>query len=171
MLLIAKFYFQYSSGSDGSSGKDSADADSEEDEEDEQPEEPHVIHKETITVPNTTTTTISTTAMPTEQLVGDNEATNANPKIKAPGYGGADATTTLTTPVTVWAPAAAAADKISPLKQGVQLDGPQTPQKEPTPTQTPTPESAVASTSGVGVVKKRNVIDPRKPPKRPKVLR
>ena len=54
----------------------------------------------------------------------------------------ASATTTPTTPVTVSAPVAAA-EEISPLKQGGQLDG-----QKPTPT--PTPESAVASTSGVG---------------------
>ena len=76
------------------------------------------------------------------------------------------ATTTTTTPVTVSAPAAA--DVISPLKQGIQLDGPQMPRKEPKPTQTPTPESAVASTSGVGVAKKKKRGRPKQTPKAPK---
>ena len=76
---------------------------------------------------------------------------NAKPKIKAPVKKTFPATTMTTTPVTVSVPAAA--DEISPLNQGVQLDGPQKPRKEPKPTPTPTPELAVASTSGVGVAK------------------
>ena len=55
-----------------------------------------------------------------------------------------------------------------PLKQGVHLDGPQTPWKEPKPTPTPTPESAVASTAGVGVAKKKKHGRPKKTTKAPK---
>ena len=139
----------------------------------EQPAEPQVVHKETVTVPTTTATTISTPATPTEQWVGDNASEPRTPSRKSrrlatvgltPVKKTFPATTTTTTPVTVSAPAAA--DEISPLKQGVQLDGPQTTRKEPKPTPTPTPESAVWV-----LPKKRNAVDPRRLPKRPKVLR
>ena len=140
--------FQYTSCSDGLPGKeDSGDSDSEEAEE---PEEPYAVHKETITVPTTTATIISTTAMPTEQWVGDTASEPQTPSQKSrrlamvgltPVKKTVPATTTPTTPVTDLAPAAG--DPVSPLKQDVQLDGPKTPWKEPTPTPTPTP--------GVGV--------------------
>ena len=175
LLFIAKFYFQYTSGSDGSSGEEDsadADADSEENHNAEQSAEPH---KETVTVPTTMAATVTKTAMPTEQWVGDNASEPRTPNRKTrrlatvgltPVKKNVPATTTTTTPVTVSAPVAAA-DEISPLKQGVRLDCPPTPWKEPKPTPTPTPESVVASGSGVGVAKKKKRGRP-KTPKAPK---
>ena len=180
MVLIAKFYFQYTSASDASSDEDSsadadadADADSEENHDAEQPAEPQAVHKETITVPTTTSTTTPMRSTPVEQWVGDMASEPRTPSRKSrrlatvgltPVKKSAPATTTTTTPVTVSAPAAA--EEISPLKQDGQLDGPNTPRKEPKPT--PTPESAVASTSGVGVAKKKKRGRPKKTPKAPK---
>ena len=134
------------------------------------------MHKETITVPTTMSTTTPMRSMPVEQWVGDmaSEPRTSSRKSRrlatvglTPVKKSAPATTTPTTPVTVSAPVAAA-EEISPLKQGGQLDGPNTPRKEPKPTPTPTPEPAVASTSGVGVAKKKKRGRPKKTPKAPK---
>ena len=116
------------------------------------------MHEETITVPTTTSTTTPMRATPVEQWVGDMASVPRTPSRKSRRL----ATVGLT-PVKK-----CEKEEISPLKQGGQLDGPNTPRKEPKPTPTPTPEPAVASTSGVGVAKKKKRGRPKKTPKAPK---
>ena len=105
--------------SDGSSGKEDsaeADADSEVNHNAEQPAVPQVVHKETVNVPTTTATTISTTDTPTEQSVGDNALEPRTPSRKSRRLATVGltrekktvpSTTMPTTPVTVSAPTAA----------------------------------------------------------------
>ena len=60
-------------------------------EEADEAEASHIVHKETVTVPTTMATTISTKGTASEKWVGDIASEPRTPKVKASRYSGADA--------------------------------------------------------------------------------
>ena len=143
----------------------------------EQPAEPQVVHKETVTFPTITAMTTSTTATPTEQWVGDNVSEPRTPSRKSRRL----ATVGLT-PVKKDCSCNHNADHSSNCVGPSSSRGNQPPEaRRPIGWSKNATERAKANANSYSRVgggfnfwcgrcqKKRNMVDPRKPPKRPKV--